>query len=336
MRIAIDGMGGDHAPRVIVQGTQQAAKLYPDTHFEIFGIKDHIERYLHGEENIHIVPTTEVITGEDDPVRAVRRKKDSSLVRAAQSVKKGDNDALFSAGNTGALLAAGTLIVGRIPHIDRPALMGMMPDLNGSGRRTIFLDLGANAESKATTLNQYGTIGSYFAKTLTGSSRPEVALLNNGTEATKGNPLTQEAHQLLQENEAIYFVGNIEAREILNQQVDVIVADGFTGNATLKTIEGTALTMTKLVKNAITQSGVKGKMGALLLKDGLSQIKSQLDYTELGGAILVGVKAPIMKTHGSTDQKAVVQTLGQIRRVLKANVVGQLIEFFADNDRKNN
>lgn len=329
MRIAIDGMGGDNAPRVIVQGTQKAAALYPDTHFEIFGDKEQISRYLNGEENISVVHTSEVISGEDEPVRAVRSKKDSSLVRAARSVKEGENDALFSAGNTGALLAAGTLIVGRIRSIDRPALMGVMPDIKGNGQQTILLDLGANAESKAKSLNQYGTIGSYFAKTLTHAKNPTVALLNNGTESTKGTEVTQEAYRLLSENENIHFVGNIEAREVLSQSVNVIVADGFTGNAVLKTIEGTALTMISLLKSAIQGSGVKGKLGGLLLKDGLKDMKKKLDYTELGGAILVGVKAPVMKTHGATDVRAVVRTLEQMREILQDNVVGKLVDVFS-------
>lgn len=330
MKIAIDGMGGDQAPRVIVQGVQKAAAMFPDMHFEIFGDQEKINHYLNEEKNISVVHTTEVITGSDEPVRSIRRKKDASLVVAARSVKEGKNDALFSAGNTGALLAAGTLIVGRIRNIDRPALMGLMPDLKNNGQPTVFLDLGANADSKPENINQYGVIGSYFSKTLTGTAEPSVALLNNGTEAGKGSMTTQKAYTLLNENPHIHFAGNIEARDLLAQKNNVIVADGFTGNAVLKTTEGTALTMMSLLKSAIKDGGLKGKIGAYLLKDSLKAMKSKLDYSELGGAILVGVKAPVMKTHGSTDAHAVLQTLIQTRKILEDRVVENLVEFFDD------
>lgn len=329
MRIAIDAMGGDEAPKVVVEGVEKAAKSFPDTKMVMYGAEKEIKKYLTADlDNIEIVHTDEKIEGDDDPVRSIRRKKKASMVLAAKSVKNQENDALFSAGNTGALLAAGTLIVGRIKGIDRPGLMATMVTIDENSDKMLLLDLGANADTKPINLNQYAIIGSFFAEHVNKVKNPRVALLNNGTEEGKGNKLTKEAYTILKDNEKINFVGNKEAREIFNGIADVLVMDGFTGNAVLKTMEGTAKTIMSTLKASIKSGGLKSKLGALLLKDSLLELSESLDYTKLGGAILLGVKAPVLKTHGSTDKEAVYQTLKQTRDILKSGVVTDTVNYF--------
>lgn len=329
MRIAIDAMGGDNAPQAIVEGTLKAAKEFKDTIFLLYGDKNQINKYMtESMQNIQVIHTDEKIDSEDDPIRAVRRKKNASMVLAATAVKNKEADAVFSAGNTGALLTAGLLIIGRIKGIDRPGLMVTLPSLKGDGGSFQMLDVGANAESKPLNLNQFATLGSYYSKFVMGKSAPRVGLLNNGTEENKGNPLTKESYALLKNNKDIHFIGNVEARDLLSGVADVVVTDGFTGNAVLKTIEGTALSMMTLLKKSVLESGMKGKMGALLMKDSLGNMKEVLDYSKYGGGVLFGVKAPVIKTHGSATSEPVYQTICQIREILTSNVVPDLIEYF--------
>ncbi|MFL2095958.1 phosphate acyltransferase PlsX [Marinilactibacillus psychrotolerans] len=338
MRIAVDAMGGDNAPQAIVEGSIKAAKEFKDITIVLYGKQHMIKKYINEElENIEIVHTDEKIESEDDPVRSIRRKKDASMVMAAKSVKDQENDALFSAGNTGALLASGTLIIGRVKGIDRPGLLATMPVMADKQDAFNLLDVGANADSKPSNINQYATLGTYYAKFVRGIDNPRVGLLNNGTEENKGNEVTKEAYKLLKQNEAINFIGNVESRELLNGIADVVVADGFTGNAVLKTIEGTALSMVKLIKDSILNNGLKAKMGGLLLKDSLSNLKDVLDYSKHGGAVLLGLKAPVVKTHGSATSEPVYQTLKQIREMLSSHVVEDLVKYYEieKNEAKN-
>lgn len=329
MRIAIDAMGGDDAPKVIVEGVLVAAEAFPDTTMVLYGdgtkINEHMTKTL---PNIEIVHTDEKIEGDDDPVRSIRRKKDASMVLAAHSVKNGENDALFSAGNTGALLAAGTLIIGRIRGIDRPALMASMLTVTSDRDRMLVLDLGANADAKPINLDQYATLGAYYAKYVNKVESPTVALLNNGTEDNKGNQLTKASFDLLKVNESINFIGNVEAREMFNGPADVLVVDGFTGNAVLKSMEGTASTVVNLLIDAIKDGGVKSKLGALLMKDQLKGLKDTMNLSKLGGAMLFGVKSPVMKTHGATDAEAVYHTLRQTRDILQSDVLTDVVKYF--------
>ncbi|HEY4552967.1 MAG TPA: phosphate acyltransferase PlsX, partial [Bacillaceae bacterium] len=231
MRIAIDAMGGDHAPKEIILGVNRAVKDFPDTEFFLYGDSAQIEPLADKNSRIHIVHTTETIDAADEPVRAVRRKKDASMVRMAQSVADGEADACISAGNTGALMAAGLFVVGRIEGIERPALAPTLPTLDGRG--FVMLDLGANADAKPEHLLQYGIMGSIYAEKVRNIQRPRVALLNIGSEEKKGNELTKKAHELLKTAD-LHFIGNIEARELLDGVADVVVTDGFTGNVVLK------------------------------------------------------------------------------------------------------
>lgn len=328
MKIAIDAMGGDNAPRAIVEGTVLAAKEFTDTEFQLYGKESAIRKYLTQDERIEVIHTDEKIDSEDDPVRSVRRKKEASMVLAARAVKEGKADALFSAGNTGALLASGLLIVGRIKGIDRPGLLVTLPTLSGSVSSFNLMDVGANADCKPAMIDQFATLGSYYAQSVQGIRKPRVGLLNNGTEDNKGNELAKQSYQLLKENKDIDFIGNVEARDLLEGTADVVVTDGFTGNAVLKTIEGTALNMVKLVKKTIMENGLKSKVGGLLLKDSLSNLKGTLDYSKHGGSVLLGLKAPVIKTHGSTEKESVYYTIRQIHEMLSSNVVTNVVEHF--------
>ncbi|ETC92813.1 phosphate acyltransferase [Enterococcus faecalis PF3] len=305
-----------------------AKQDFPDIEFQLYGKEAEIKKYITDEKNITIIHTDEKIASDDEPVKAIRRKKTASMVLAAQAVKNGEADAIFSAGNTGALLAAGLFIVGRIKNVERPGLMSTLPVMGEPDKGFDMLDLGANADNKPEHLVQYAVLGSFYAEKVRNVQNPRVGLLNNGTEETKGSELTKKAFELLAADETINFVGNVEARELLNGVADVVVTDGFTGNAVLKSIEGTAMNMMSLLKTAILSEGVKGKMGALLLKNALRGMKDEMDYSKHGGAVLFGLKAPVIKTHGATGPDAVRYTIRQIHTMLETQVVPQLVEYY--------
>ena len=329
-KIAIDAMGGDNAPKAIVEGVNRALAEFSDIEIHPYGDEAKIKEYLTATERVSVVHTDEKINSDDEPAKAIRRKKKASMVLGAQAVKEGTADAVISAGNTGALLAAGLFVVGRIKGIDRPGLMSTLPTLDGKGYD--MLDLGANAENTPKHLHQYAILGSFYAKNVRGIDKPRVGLLNNGTEATKGDPLHKETYALLAEDDSLNFVGNVEARDLMNGVADVVVSDGFTGNAVLKTMEGTALNIMGSLKSSIKSGGWNAKLGALLLKDSLYSLKDTMDYSSAGGAVLFGLKAPVVKCHGSSDAQAVYYTISQARKMLDTDVVGQLVEAFTPKD----
>jgi len=335
MRIAVDAMGGDNAPKAIVEGVNLAKKEFPEIEFLLFGKEDAIKSYLEDEKNVTIIHTDEKIDSDDEPVKAIRRKKNSSMVLAANAVKNGEAEAIFSAGNTGALLAAGLFIVGRIKQIERPGLMTTLPVLSQTGQTGFdMLDLGANADNEPEHLHQYAVLGSFYAKNVRNIDKPRVALLNNGTEDSKGSMLTKKTFELLQNEPAINFIGNVEARDILTGVADVVVTDGFTGNAVLKSIEGTALNLMSLMKDTIKNASLKGKIGGLLVKDDLKEMQKVLDYSNAGGAVLFGLKAPVVKTHGSTGPEAVKNTIKQIHTMLQTDVVNKLVAHYQNEVTK--
>lgn len=323
----MDAMGGDNAPKAIVEGVNQAIEAFSDIEIQLYGDQAKIKNYLTATERVSIIHTDEKINSDDEPAKAIRRKKEASMVLAARAVKEGRADAVLSAGNTGALLAAGLFVVGRIKGVERPGLMSTLPTNNKLGFD--MLDLGANAENSAQHLHQYATLGSFYAKNVRNIAKPRVGLLNNGTEETKGDSLRKETYALLVADERLHFVGNVEARDLMSGVCDVVVADGFTGNAVLKSIEGTAITIMSQLKGAITSGGIKAKLGALLLKNSLYDLKESLDYSSAGGAVLFGLKAPVVKSHGSSNAKAIFYTIKQIRTMLETDVVGQLVEEFS-------
>ncbi|MGG4169747.1 phosphate acyltransferase PlsX [Rossellomorea vietnamensis] len=316
MRLAVDAMGGDHAPKEIVLGVKRALREFNDIEVLLYGDEKQIKQYITPEDRLTIVHTDEVIEGTDEPVRAVKRKKNASMVLMAQAVKNGEADACISAGNTGALMTAGLFIVGRIDGIERPALAPTLPTLDGKG--FLMLDLGANVDAKPEHLAQYAVMGSIYSEKVRGINNPRVGLLNIGTEDKKGNELTKKTFQLLKEL-PINFVGNVESRDLLDGPADVVVTDGFTGNMVLKTIEGTALSVFSMLKKTFTAS-TKNKLAAGLVKNDLKQLKNMLDYTEYGGAGLFGLKAPVIKAHGSSNEVALYNAMRQAREMVKHDV----------------
>ncbi len=264
MKIAIDAMGGDFAPENIVKGINQAKKQFSDIDYLLFGDGAKIRQFLEDENHVEIVETTEIIDFHDDPVTAIKSKKDSSLVRAITAVKKGEADAVLSAGSTGALLTGGLLLIKRIKKVSRPALMSTLPTADGTGFD--MLDLGANTENTAQHLVDFAILGSYYAENVRGVNKPRIALLSNGAEESKGSPMIKEAHEILSTMPDLNFIGNIESRDILTGVADVVVADGFTGNAVLKAIEGTASVLMKQIKSAIMGGSLTTKIGGALIK----------------------------------------------------------------------
>jgi phosphate acyltransferase len=330
MRIAIDAMGGDHAPKATVLGAMKAVSEIKDLHITLVGREQEIKKYLTDDKRIDILHANEIISSDDEPVRAVRRKKDSSMVLMAKEVKEGKADACISAGNTGALMSAGLFIVGRITGIDRPALSPTLPTLDGQG--FLFLDVGANVDARPQHLLQYALMGSIYMEKVRSITRPRVGLLNVGTEDGKGNDLTKKTFKLLQEA-PIHFVGNVEARDMLKRQADVVVTDGFTGNVALKTIEGSAGAIFSMLRETFMVS-VKSKLAAGLLKKDLVALKTKLDYSEYGGAGLFGLRAPVIKAHGSSDERAIYNAVKQARHMVEYQITETIQSTIASLDIK--
>lgn len=341
MKIAVDAMGGDNAPQAIVAGVEQARDRFKDIDFLLYGDPDKVKPLLKNDDRISLIKTTETISMGEEPVRAIRHKKDSSIVRAAMAVKKGEADAFFSAGNTGAVLAAGIFIVGRIKGIDRPGLTSVLPITKpGSNRHGfVYLDSGANAESKEKNLLQFAQLGRFYAENVLGVDHPRVALLNNGAEADKGDTLHKEVHAQLAQQADLNFVGNVESGDLLYGKADVVVSDGWTANAALKATEGTAKMFLTLIKDGIMNGGLRAKLGYLLLKPVFHNIGHLMSTSTYGGAVLLGLNAPVVKTHGSSDAKAVDKTIEQIHEMIASHVIEKTVAYFkpktVDNNQKN-
>lgn len=332
MKIAVDAMGGDNAPQEIIKGVEQARDLYPEIEFLLFGKQNQISELISNHDRLEIIPTTEEIEMGEEPVRAIRKKKDSSIVRAATAVKEGQADAFFSAGNTGAVLAAGLFIVGRIKGIDRPGLTSVLPVPNPDLKQSnfVYLDTGANAESKEKNLVQFAYLGKFYAQQVLGVENPRIGLLNNGEEEDKGDRLHKAVWQELSAAQDLEFIGNIEAGSLLAGKADVVVTDGWTGNAALKATEGTAKTMLSLIKHGIMNGGFRAKLGYLLLKPVFGKVGTTMGTSTYGGAVLLGLKAPVVKTHGSSKADAVKNTISQIRTMINSNVVSKTVNYFSE------
>lgn len=331
--IAIDAMGGEKAPEAIVQAVLQAKTELKETKFILFGDQAKIKELVGSDtDQIEIVGTTEVINDEDEPVKAIRTKKDSSLVVAAQYVKQGKADALLSLGNSGSILASGIFIIGRIKGIARPGFMPTLPVKNSDDGFNM-IDVGANAKTKPEYILNWAKMASYYAEKVRGIRNPRVALLNNGSESDKGDDVHQEAYQLLLDSE-LNFIGNIEGNELLEGKADVVATDGFTGNAVLKNIEGTSSVLIHLLKDNLLNSGFLVKIGALLIKNALKGLVSKFDVDKYGGAVLLGLDAPVVKTHGRSDQRAVYFTIKQVDKILKENIIDQFRAEFATDNKK--
>ena len=329
--IAIDAMGGENAPKAIVDAVLKAKPKLKDTKFVLFGDEEKINKLIPTEQKdrIDVIATSEVIVDSDEPVKAIRRKKDSSMVVAANYVKAGKADALFSLGNTGALLACGIFIIGRIKGVERPALMPTLPSAKSEDGFNI-IDVGANAQSKPEYLVQWAQMANFYAQKIRNIKNPMVALLNNGAEDDKGDPLHQEAYKLLKATD-LNFIGNAEGNDLMEGKADVIVTDGFTGNATLKAIEGTASVILRLLKDSLLNNGLRPKVGALLVKPGLTALKKRFDTARYGGEVLLGVNAPVVKTHGRSNIRPIYYTLLQIDKMLSQDLVGEYKKYFSES-----
>ncbi len=328
---AIDAMGGEKAPEAVIKAVLRVKKELPHTQFVLFGDQTKIKSLLGNDiSQIEIVNTTEVIKDDDEPVKAIRQKKDSSLVVAAQFVKQGKADALFSMGNTGAILASGIFIIGRIKGVVRPGLMPTLPVKNSDDGFNM-IDVGANAKSKPEYLLDWAKMASYYAEKVRGINNPRVGLLNNGAENDKGDDVHQKAYQLLLDSK-LNFIGNIEGNELLDGKADVIATDGFTGNAVLKNIEGTSGVLIHLLKNSLLNNGLFVKLGALMIKKALKGLVSKFDVDKYGGAVLLGVNAPVVKTHGRSGERAVYFTLKQVDKILQEKIIDEFKAEFANKE----
>ncbi len=321
MRVAVDAMGGDHAPRAVVAGAVEAARAGVGSVLLVGPsalLREELERSHAFGLPIEVIEAPDVIGPEEQPVVAVRRKKNSSIAVGLGLVREGRADAFVSAGNTGALMAASLFILGRIPGVRRPAIGGIMPTVDGRG--CLMLDMGAHMDASPLNLYQYAFMGSVYAEKVLGVANPRIGLLNVGTEENKGNELTKEAFRILRQS-PLNFVGNVEGRDIFDRRADVIVCDGFTGNVILKTLEGVGQGMAALLRRELT-SGLRVKLGALLARPALQRFARSVDYREYGGAPILGVDGPCIKCHGSSDAKAVANGIKVAVRVASQGVTG--------------
>lgn len=309
VRVAVDAAGGDNAPDEVVRGALQAAG--PLLHVILVGDEGRLRSLLPaGAQSISLVHASDVIGYGEEPAWAARHKTGSSIVVGLKLAHDGEADAFVSAGNTGAVVAGSLLYVRRISGVQRPAICTIMPCVPSP---IAFLDVGANAECRPEHLRQFAVMGQAFAREVMSIPRPTVGLLSIGEEPTKGTPDVIEAHRLIAADERITFYGNVEGRDIMNRTVDVVVTDGFTGNVGLKTIEGTARAVMLAVRKAIDASPGT-KVGGLLLRKELLRVRDALDPEEFGGALLVGMNAPVVIAHGNSRERGIAQAIRMARR----------------------
>ncbi|MDR0874861.1 MAG: phosphate acyltransferase PlsX [Clostridiales Family XIII bacterium] len=329
MRIILDGMGGDNAPKEIVEGAAITSKLTPHE-ICIVGDEEIIKRELsnheHETKNISIVHASEVITNEDKPVQAIRTKKDSSLVKGLMLVKNGEGDMLLSAGNSGAIMTGSLLLLGRLGPIGRPALGALYPMI-GKDSIGLLLDAGANTEYKSRDLLNFAAMGSVYAEKVLGIGSPAVGLVNVGTEPGKGPQAHKEAYQMLEKSKGlgINFIGNIEGRDVPSGIADVVVCDGMTGNVLLKLTEGLGFGILGLMSQYFTSSA-RAKIGALLLKPQLREMKKVFNYNAYGGAPILGVTHPVIKIHGASTHGAVRSGILKALPFVENDVIAAITE----------
>lgn len=324
--VALDAMGGDNAPGQIVKGAVDAVNIDNEIFVYLVGrqelIKEELSKYTYNNEQIEVVDARDVIETGEAPVMAVRRKKDSSLVKALTMVKEKKADAFVSAGSSGAILVGGQVIVGRLKGVERPPMAPLIPTAKGV---SLIVDSGANVDSRATFLVQWAKMGSIYMENVLGIKNPKVAIVNVGVEEEKGNQLVKEAYPMLKECKDINFVGSIEARDIPNGNADVIVCDAFVGNVILKLYEGLGKTLIGKVKGAM-MSSLKTKIGALLIKGALKDTMKSFDATEYGGAPLIGLNGLVVKTHGNAKAKEIKNSLIQCKKFKESNISEKIME----------
>ncbi len=319
VHIFVDAMGGDHAPESTVLGSIEALRSNPELHISLGGDIAQIEPYLNGADDvmarISLVDAPETITNHDAPAMAIRQKKNSSIVKGMLAVREKEADGFVSAGSTGAVLTGGMLRLGRIHGIERPALAPLLP--NGKSQ-FLLVDCGANIDCKPEWLVQFGIMGDAYMRVVFGMEKPRVGLINNGEEAEKGNALTKATYPLM-EKAPFNFVGNIEARYITADKADVLVCDGFDGNIILKFMEGVVGTIMGIIKQELV-ADTRSKLGALMAKPAFRRVKMRMDYTEVGGAPLLGVQGAVVKAHGSCNAHAFASAINQCFNMVRGNV----------------
>ena len=331
--VALDAMGGDYAPVETVKGGVDAVNASKEIKVLMVGdeekIRKELAKYTYDQERIEVVGATEVIDNNEPPVQAIRNKKDSSLVRCQRLVKQGEADAMVSAGSTGAVLAGGQLIVGRIKGVHRPPLAPLIPTEKGF---SMLIDCGANVDARAAHLLQFAKIGTLYMRHIMGIENPKVAIVNIGTEEEKGNQLVKEAYPLLRECSSINFIGSIEARNIPAVEADVIVCEAFVGNVILKLYEGVAMTLVHKLKASLNAS-FRGKVGGLLVKPAVKTMMKEFDATEYGGAPLLGLKGLVVKSHGSSNAYEIQNSILQCISFKKQNINVRIEEALNQSDQ---
>ena len=325
MKIAVDAMGGDYAPEEVVIGAINAVKEYK-LDVVLVGDETKIRKVLQDQhvkesERLSIAHASEVIEMGEHPAQAIRKKKDASIVVATRLARDGKCDAVVAPGSTGAAVAAALLGLGRIKGIERPCIATPIPSKRGI---TVLLDSGANSNSKPKHMVEAAIKGSHYAKYILGIEKPQIGLLNIGEEATKGNELCQQTYPLLEKLKTISFYGNVEGRDIPNGTVDVVVCDGFVGNVILKFGEGLGMFIYQLVRDAIKRSGFIAKLGAMAIYPALKSLKKQLDFTEYGGAPLLGVNGSFIICHGSSKAKAIKNAIRVAGELVEQDVTGHI------------
>ena len=327
MKIIIDAFGGDYAPAEIVKGAITSVNLLSDVNIILTGNAEKINavllEYGYAGSKIEVVNAPEIITNEESPTSAIRTKKNSSMV-VGLDLLKADPEAVgfISAGSTGAVLAGATFRVGRIKGVKRPSTAPVLPNLKGG--KTLLIDSGSNVDCKAEYLVQFAIMGSEYMKSMYGMKNPRVALVSVGTEDHKGNTLTHEAFELLKNVPNINFVGNMEARDALSGDYDVLVCDGFVGNTLLKSSEGAVDAMNKMLKEEIYGLGLRGKIGYLFLRKAFKRLKQRMNYTTVGGAAFLGIEKLVIKSHGSSKAETIFSCVEQVRALVNANMIENL------------
>ncbi len=328
MRIAVDAMGGDHAPGITVEGSLAALRAFRDLTVLLIGQAEKLNPLLAGASDVAsrltVVDAREVIGNDESPVLAIRKKTDSSLVKAYALVREGEAQGLVSAGSTGAVMAGGMFRLGRVPGIDRPALATLLPTVGKNP--ALLVDLGANVDCQPEWLVQFARMGAVYMRRVMGIENPRVALLNNGEEAEKGNQQTKAAYELMKAS-GLHFIGNLEARGVPMGEADVVAADGFAGNVLLKSMEGVSKAIFSILKTELMASP-KSKLGALLCKDAFRRAKANLNPDEVGGAPLLGVTGAVVKAHGNSNGHAFFCAIRQARKMIEGDVASILQQEF--------
>jgi glycerol-3-phosphate acyltransferase PlsX len=324
-------MGGDYAPEQQVKGAVLALEQQKDLYLYLCGdqaaVEAELAKYKYDKSRVEIVHTTEIITNEEEPAKAVKAKKDSSTVVAFRLVKDGKADGVVSSGSTGAVLSAGVIILGRIRGISRPGLCPSLP--NANGKVTLLCDCGANLECKPINLVHFALMGTAYAKAAYGVKNPTVGLLNNGTEDHKGDLVHQEANQLLKTTPGITYAGNVEGREIMLGDVNIVVSDGYTGNVALKSIEGTGKAVGRIMKKEFKRN-IFTMLGAVIVGGIVGNIKKALDYEKCGGAMMLGLSKAVVKGHGNSKAKGFSVCIKQAADAVRGALVGKISEMLEE------